>query len=383
MLPTIKIPLVQTTPMWHFQGDSPHCCLRATEVKPKLDRFLLERYPDEIKEEWKNKKHPSALAYKLHIACGNWKELEVKKYDYPLFFGNMGTGKKKTLGMFKDVQLEMFSYHSDLLKMLEQHLPQFFASTSFGTRQDKGFGCFAVEGKEEVKPESAKYQLYVELRSQDRLYDEYPELFKHINCLHKMIRSGVNDRGTYVKSFMYQYSQGAWDKPVLRRHFFLHSEEYKKVCYRHPDLATEDKKAEAKEPHFMWRDWLGMSGPQKWMTYKDCSNTITIKGLEGFRYKSPIDYHPMRCKGGFMVYITLNPPSPRLKKEITNLEFLASTSRQKEAKALPLKFTPNFNLEEYFEKIVLQKTKDKSFVDGPSKRFVLNFRRNFKKIQKS
>lgn len=39
----IVVQLVQDTPMWHFQGAFNDCCLRATEVKPKLDRFLLAK----------------------------------------------------------------------------------------------------------------------------------------------------------------------------------------------------------------------------------------------------------------------------------------------------------------------------------------------------
>lgn len=39
----IVVQLVQDTPMWHFQGAFDDCCLRATEVKPKLDRFLLAK----------------------------------------------------------------------------------------------------------------------------------------------------------------------------------------------------------------------------------------------------------------------------------------------------------------------------------------------------
>ena len=37
------IKLRQDTPMWHFQSEQNGCCLRASEVKPKLDRFLAEK----------------------------------------------------------------------------------------------------------------------------------------------------------------------------------------------------------------------------------------------------------------------------------------------------------------------------------------------------
>ena len=55
------------TPLIHFQYNQSGATLRATEVKPKLDRFLLDKL--------KNRKIPSywfvektkALNYKLHI----------------------------------------------------------------------------------------------------------------------------------------------------------------------------------------------------------------------------------------------------------------------------------------------------------------------------
>lgn len=45
--------LEQITPMWHFQGDDPNCCLRATEVKPKLDKFIIKSLgEDNIPADW-------------------------------------------------------------------------------------------------------------------------------------------------------------------------------------------------------------------------------------------------------------------------------------------------------------------------------------------
>ncbi len=36
-----EVKLRQLTPLIHFQAEQPQATLRATEVKPKLDRFLL------------------------------------------------------------------------------------------------------------------------------------------------------------------------------------------------------------------------------------------------------------------------------------------------------------------------------------------------------
>ena len=51
------IKLRQDTPMWHFQSEQNGCCLRASEVKPKLDRFLAEK---------ENKEYTS-LEYKMYF----------------------------------------------------------------------------------------------------------------------------------------------------------------------------------------------------------------------------------------------------------------------------------------------------------------------------
>ena len=89
--------LEQQTSMWHFQGREAGAALRATEVKPKLDRFLIEwckkMHQLDILKEKKNwladKDHP-AFAYKLRIENkGNMVKEQLPGRN-SLFFGNMG-----------------------------------------------------------------------------------------------------------------------------------------------------------------------------------------------------------------------------------------------------------------------------------------------------
>lgn len=55
--------LKQQTPMLHFQYNEQGVCLRASEVKPKLDRFIikwLERKSIQIPTDWYiSKEHPA------------------------------------------------------------------------------------------------------------------------------------------------------------------------------------------------------------------------------------------------------------------------------------------------------------------------------------
>ena len=84
--------LQQQTPMIHFQHDEPGACLRASEVKPKLDRFLLKQLGDGIKPEWKIGT-TEALDYKMRsqvvprVPGTPWPKPQP---PHKLYFGNMG-----------------------------------------------------------------------------------------------------------------------------------------------------------------------------------------------------------------------------------------------------------------------------------------------------
>ncbi len=94
--------LEQQTPMIHFQSDEYGATLRASEVKPKLDRFLLTQLGGEEKvrkdhPDWFiSDKHP-ALNYKLRFKAQGEPQLA---FPHKLYFGNMGlaeAGKRKTV----------------------------------------------------------------------------------------------------------------------------------------------------------------------------------------------------------------------------------------------------------------------------------------------
>ena len=72
---TLKVTLKQHTPLIHFQHDQEGATLRASEVKPKLDKFILTRLSKEERtkgerEGWIKVKDGKAwLDYKMRIVA--------------------------------------------------------------------------------------------------------------------------------------------------------------------------------------------------------------------------------------------------------------------------------------------------------------------------
>lgn len=403
--------LEQITPMWHFQGDDPNCCLRATEVKPKLDRFIKKSLEDNIPADWWiDRAHNSALNYKMRISCAsvkilpdvqnkmddnnnpiyNNKGLQQKENLYPIFFANMGAGnaKRKKLVMFSNLEVTIISMVSELVDSIADIIDDFFANNSFGTRQDKGFGCFCVIDKENNRPifhrsRNASYYFDVPVKYAG-IDTEFSELFKYIHYFHKVIRSGVNEPDCYIKSLMYYYARSmndVWDKPVIRTNFQYYNEVYEYLCgiIGYNELSSRKKVkpnnriSYAMEEEYndseelikhknLYRDALGLAVSQDWKTYDDkitftlqsdpTADKITLQSdpTADIRFKSPIDYHPVPNKnGGFTVYIILNEIPDKLKA----MRFrISHTAKDEDISDLEnMRIAERFSLRGYFEYI--------------------------------
>lgn len=127
----INIKLKQHTPMWHFQWDQPGCALRVTELKPKLDKFLIRKLggrsevPDNywVDSQKKSDENFYALNYKVHLTpLGEPSDFSNAKFN--LFFANMGeNGKPKFPIYYKDgINCRFFSLNEDLIEFIKEHL---------------------------------------------------------------------------------------------------------------------------------------------------------------------------------------------------------------------------------------------------------------------
>lgn len=165
---TLTVTLKQHTPLIHFQHDQYGATLRASEVKPKLDKFILVKfgngiYADGTKKAkangWLIGEH-SALDYKLKIVSkeriSNLHlrniEKEKKKWsteDFPLLLANMGgrdaVDELMNFSMYGNVVMYLICRNDDLYNELMKQLPYFIVNTNFGQRSNKGFGSFTIE----------------------------------------------------------------------------------------------------------------------------------------------------------------------------------------------------------------------------------------------
>lgn len=228
--------LKQHTPLIHFQPDQHGATLRASEVKPRLDRFILEELGDNsylkgvelarVKGWILKKNDHSSLDYKLKIV-GNEHTGRSEEPPSPIYFGNinMEEEKKKKLSMYKTVTFH-FTSENAVLKDLkfEEYLAEFLCRNNFGSRCRKGFGSFTliqnnvtktVDDKKINFANFYKYQFTVSNTN-------YKEVFFHINLLSKLIRSGYNINGLYVKALSFSYARSKewqWDKRSIKDQF--------------------------------------------------------------------------------------------------------------------------------------------------------------------
>ncbi len=351
----LEIKLKQHTPLIHFQHDQEGATLRASEIKPKLDKYIIDLIGwGKVKEnEWQIKTagkndEKKSLNYKLSIESPKEKELwpfdivkkdregnpirdergRVKKERFPLYFGNVSrdvTSHKKLIFFPKGlITFTLCSINDELLDKIRENICSFFACTTFGTRQSKGFGCFyPVSWKMNNQHEESafpkldsnqfnnNYYFVFKPNGFDR-WHKYQNLFTTIDFFYKTMRSGINQSPFYFKSLIFHYAldeinKQYYDKRKIRQ-FYQH---FKPNKTKDRGEESENKNCrswnqEIDSKSRLYRDMLGLSCSQTWQYY----NAMVIKESAGVndrkieRFKSPITFVPLEMEdNSFLVII--------------------------------------------------------------------------------
>lgn len=204
---TLTFTLRQHTPLIHFQHEQEGATLRASEVKPKLDKYIIKKagltetitkdgkkveVPKQAYKEWFIGKDTLSLNYKIRVHQKDilTYPIEVPKLDrnlnleydrnnnikidgFPCYFGNLGEDnqkqEKRFTYSFSELNVDLQFFNRPLFDFLESKkklgfFDAFFNAENFGTRQTKGFGSFTLVRNSEFTWPETLYSFDVDLR---------------------------------------------------------------------------------------------------------------------------------------------------------------------------------------------------------------------------
>jgi hypothetical protein len=233
---TVTYHLKQQTPMIHFQSDEEGATLRASEVKPKLDKFIIAQQAggdyekglqfvrEQDKERARKKKprwllgeHP-ALNYKLRFAAPNVSETP-KIVLGKLFFANQSlpfSEKKRSVFYENEIALVVICFYKDIISEIDSIILKFFALTNFGLRQTKGYGSYLVRRDDEEYPDKKAFETLLptaktwridlgtsttrELKNKTDIFDRW---CMDASWIYSLLKAGINR--PYHRSYLFWY----------------------------------------------------------------------------------------------------------------------------------------------------------------------------------
>lgn len=234
---TLKVTLKQHTPLIHFQHDQEGATLRASEVKPKLDKFILNtNHYSEIEDGlekcligYTNELHQNgqmersydtgkcSLDYKLSIHNIGLKQ-EVT--DLPSYFAEGGCGVN-----YDQIELQFLSKHELVIEQIQQYISDFFIITNFGNRTSKGYGSYFVDSIND-EPQLMTFE---EVESVLSYY--YPIVYRKNKVSNNVMKEMASDcqllksgkNRPYKKSIIFGYAinnRMRWEKRKIKRKIF-------------------------------------------------------------------------------------------------------------------------------------------------------------------
>jgi len=304
--------------MIHFQAKTEGATLRGSDLKPRLDKFIIRKLlksDSKTAEERLTKlkaseyqhwlyqgngaQHPS-LDYTVKIFSlenSDDKEINITNRDKMIpYFGN-----RAFLAIEKDlVCLEIQSRNKGLFEFILDNTYEFFFWNNFGTRNTKGFGSyFPVDQPKNFDLIRPKYWFDIETNNTKRL-------FEIISKFYSTLRSGINVNGFYFKSLLWKYlrdNDHQWDKRSIKEKFLARAIEDETTDHEDEingdfdDFPLTYESREDKKDLKLWRDVLGLSTDQSWYYYKATvkkEHVYSTKETKIDRFPSPLFFKPLR-----------------------------------------------------------------------------------------
>jgi hypothetical protein len=377
--------LTQHTPIIHFKYDDACATLRATELKPKLDRYLIQKAFSGDINQYKNylvgytadrEKQSATFVENLHPALDYKVRVEAQANSYisgdnfPNYFGNQtpGGAKKHLKISTAPVTVHFHSLHENLIALINKHFSDFLWEHNFGTRQSKGFGSFTT-GTSGKNIQSEKLPYYFDVATKDT-----KDVFEYIQLFYKSLRSGINfpsyydkykketKNSFYMKAAIFWFAKSKnslWDKRLVKAKFFNKDWDSQFEKQKRDRLMSDELfwKPDSQKPvpeQLLWRAVFGLSTSENWgRKYGEVSINRVHSNDKIKRYASPVFFKPIKLNAqNYRVYFGAR----EVDKEFQGERFNVTMSDEKnKALQLSVPSDSDFTYKHFFEFIMSPK----------------------------
>jgi hypothetical protein len=339
---TLKFQLTQHTPLIHFHAQE-DATLRATEMKPKLDKYLIKIMggQEEVNANYQGWLIPGqkSFDFKVRISATPARHdliPEGPNNRIPFYFGNMGDDYRrnpKYLSFSDDpVEVSVITFNSNkvgdetLVEYIRSVIPAFFLSENFGTRQSKGYGSFYIHEQDELyeTPETCiafqnegskdflPYSFTLQTAGND-FFSRSRDALSKTEVFYKAMRSGINKcfggGQHYVKSLLWLYFKRVvntdikWEKKKIKEMFLSTHPETVRQPGTHSSKPgyAESPLGSAGTHEILIKDLFGLASEETWEArYNSFKIEKVIEGID--RLKSPVFFKPLKTGNKYKVF---------------------------------------------------------------------------------
>lgn len=359
---TLTFTLKQHTALIHFH-DQDEALIRATELKPKLDRHLVTVMggADIAKEKFK----PWILSYNSGGVAFDYK-IKISSFDVerrqilegannriPFYFGNLGReylrNPKYLCYTSKPVTITITSFNfievdnETLLEFITSIISTFFLKENFGTRQSKGYGSFYLHPDDQLYENPQEIISFQNEETKEFLpysfsltnetessFDAGLDVLRKLEIFYKAMRSGINicygRNQHYLKSLIWVFYKQKidtglkWEKKKIKEHFLgNHSETARQKSDHSSDSDYKNSPLGSNGSNeILIKDLFGLASKETWKAKYDFEIEKVITDID--RFKSPIFFKPISTVERFNVFFhsgVLNTDNSILDKTIT------------------------------------------------------------------
>ena len=332
-MPKLIVQLQQNTPMIHFQAEEAGATLRATAVKPALDRFLIEICKNEPDiKSWMHDTTNKAFDYRMTFqteGCAVIQNGALKRYEngrarmqMPYFADSSGVMCSQS------VLMTIISAKRELLDKIRENIAAFFLLHNFGVRATKGYGSFQVvsindepvtctEDAIQTAAKKLSGEFEPNLYKLPSGYGSWGAALAGVNSIYAQMKSGRNHPSRddlYQPAVLSKLYRGEkrnlhGEKWWIKQNFDA-IRRYAESRKHHPDAVQSETPYREQNARFL-RAMLGLTDSYKFDIHgRDANYVVDIadnpkdqeKGIIQ-RFASPLIFKPVRIGRQLQVYI--------------------------------------------------------------------------------